>query len=90
MHEPGSSRASEVERRLAEIRSLLEQADADGIVLGLRCNFAWLTAGGLNHVVVASEDGAAPILVTHDSLIGARTMAAGGEDRDRGSGRPTD
>lgn len=69
MHEPESSRASEVQRRLAQIRSLLEQADADGVVLGRRYNFAWLTAGGLNHVVVASEDGAAPILVTHEAAM---------------------
>lgn len=69
MHEPGSSRTSEVQRRLAQIRSLLEQADADGVVLGRRYNFAWLTAGGLNHVVVASEDGTAPILITHDAAM---------------------
>lgn len=69
MDEAGSGRASEVERRLREVRVLLDQAGAAGALLSLRRNFAWVTAGGTNHVVVASEDGAAPILITPDTAV---------------------
>lgn len=69
MGEAGSGRASEVQRRLREVRVLLDQAGAAGALLGLRRNFAWVTAGGTNHVVVTSEDGAAPILITPDTAV---------------------
>lgn len=60
------SRVQEVERRLSVIRALLASRSADAVLLAARRNFAWATAGGANHVVLASELGAAPILVTAD------------------------
>lgn len=64
-----SDRRSEVHQRLQAVRALLDESHGAGVVLGLRRNFAWLTAGGLNHVVVASENGAASILVTRDEAV---------------------
>ncbi|MGH2427887.1 MAG: M24 family metallopeptidase [Candidatus Limnocylindria bacterium] len=69
MEESSPARLSEVHRRLQAVRALLDEADGAGVVLGLRRNFAWLTGGGANHVVVASEDGAASILVTRDETV---------------------
>lgn len=51
-----------VTERLDAIRSLA--ADRAGVLLDKRRDFAWLTLGGLNHVLLATETGAAPILVT--------------------------
>lgn len=62
-------RAHEVERRLAQVRELLELRQADAVLLSSRRNFAWATAGGVNHVVLASEEGAAPILVNASDAI---------------------
>ena len=62
-------RLEEVERRLATLRDLLGSAGGDGILLSSRRNFAWLTAGGVNHVVLASDEGAAPVLVTRSDAI---------------------
>lgn len=52
--------------RLAVLRSLLSEHGALGVLLRTRASFAWLTLGGLNHVVVGSESGAVPLLVTAD------------------------
>lgn len=62
-------RAAEFTRRLASLRALLEGRGANGCLLRLRRNFAWLTVGGVNHVVLASEEGAAPLLVTLDDAV---------------------
>lgn len=57
-------RAAEVAARLAWVRTELEVRGASGALLRSRRTFAWLTLGGQNHVVVASEQGAVPLLVT--------------------------
>jgi Xaa-Pro aminopeptidase len=57
-----AQRARLVTERLDAIRSLA--ADRAGVLLDKRRDFAWLTLGGLNHVLLATETGAAPILVT--------------------------
>ncbi len=58
-----------VRERLGLIRGLLERHEARGAFLSLRRNFAWLTAGGDNHVVLATESGVAGVLVTRDDAI---------------------
>jgi Xaa-Pro dipeptidase len=52
--------------RLDAVRVILERRQLAAALLAARRNFAWLTAGGSNHVATSSETGAAPILVTRD------------------------
>jgi Xaa-Pro dipeptidase len=61
-----AERQALVSERLELVAELLARHDADGVLLPARRDFAWLTAGGLNHVVLASETGVAPLLVTRD------------------------
>lgn len=56
-------------QRLESLRALLERHDAGGLLLSSRASFAWLTAGGLNHVLLATAEGAAPVLVTRDEAV---------------------
>jgi Xaa-Pro aminopeptidase len=69
---PGSGdevRALQVGRRLERLRRLLHDRGATGALLRTRRNFAWLTLGGLNHVVLAADTGEAPILVTAERAV---------------------
>jgi len=59
--EPGV-RARLFEERLDAVRTLL--GGRAGVLLARRKDFAWLTVGGQNHVLTATEEGAAPVLVT--------------------------
>lgn len=59
-------RAAIVSDRLDGLSALLGERGADAVVLRSRATFAWLTLGGLNHVVVGSEAGAVPLLVSRD------------------------
>jgi Xaa-Pro dipeptidase len=58
-----------VARRLEAVGELLDQHDAAGVLLSSRRDFSWLTVGGLNHVVLASESGVAPVLVTGSGAV---------------------
>ncbi|MCR4402332.1 MAG: aminopeptidase P family N-terminal domain-containing protein [Firmicutes bacterium] len=51
----------EKEQRL---RNFMDERGFDAVVLTLRSNFSWLTGGGDNHVLLNSEYGCAPVLVT--------------------------
>ena len=68
-HDELAVRQTTHDRRVARIRDLLDDRHAAGALLATRKNFAWLTVGGLNHVVVGSDDGAVPLLVTRDSVV---------------------
>lgn len=59
-----AARKAEVERRLAIVRELATAQGAAGALLSSRRDFAWLTAGGSNHVLLSSEIGVASVLVT--------------------------
>jgi Xaa-Pro dipeptidase len=61
-------RAREVARRIDMVRALVRDRGAHAALLRARRNFAWLTLGGLNHVVLATETGVAPILVTNTDV----------------------
>lgn len=61
-------RTAEVNRRIAAIRDLIRARGATGALLRMRRNFAWLTAGGQNHVVLTTEFGFAPIHVSLDEV----------------------
>lgn len=65
----GRLRPEIVAERIAAVRHLLERRDAAAIALTTRRDFAWLTLGGLNHVLLASEAGVAPIVVTRDEAV---------------------
>lgn len=65
MIEP-AARADAVRERLEGLRALLSDRGAPAVLLSSRATFAWLTLGGLNHVVVGSEHGAVPLLVSAD------------------------
>lgn len=58
------NRAEEVEAKLARVRRWLEAGPADGVVLGSQTGFAWITAGGDNHVALGDAAGVASVLVT--------------------------
>jgi len=64
----GRERLDETSAKLVRVRAHLTEAGLDGALLSRRNNFAWLTAGGDNHVAAATEDGAAALLVTHDAV----------------------
>jgi hypothetical protein len=60
-------RARLVSQRISAVRELA--GDAAGVLLANRRDFAWLTVGGLNHVLLATEAGAAPLLVTREHAV---------------------
>jgi Xaa-Pro aminopeptidase len=64
----GSVRRDEVRAKLARVRRFLEHAGLDGVLLARRNNFAWLTAGGDNHVASSAAEGPTSLLVTHDTV----------------------
>jgi Xaa-Pro dipeptidase len=55
--------------RLGQLRELLARRGIAAAFLETRRNFAWLTAGGSNHVVTGSETGVAGVLVTADEAL---------------------
>ncbi len=64
-----SERAAIVDERIRLVQELVARQAATGAVIGSRRGFAWLTAGGRNHVVSASETGVVPLLVTSRACV---------------------
>jgi Xaa-Pro dipeptidase len=62
-------RADEVRHRIELVRRAAADMGASGALLRTRHNFSWVTAGGVNHVVLSTEVGAAPLLVTADRCV---------------------
>ena len=60
------SKEEEIREKERRIRKFLEANELDALLLNKQNNFSWLTAGGDNHVVIASEMGAAGLLITKD------------------------
>jgi Xaa-Pro aminopeptidase len=73
--DPSSAeRSKEVTQRLGLVREALDSRDADAVLIRLRHNFAWLTLGGDNHILSATEVGATYLLVTaSEALVVAPT-----------------
>ena len=67
--EEAGPRARELAEKLERLRSVLRARGAAGAALRSRRNFAWLTAGGHNHVLEASEEGFATLLVTANDAV---------------------
>jgi Xaa-Pro dipeptidase len=63
---PSTERLSEVREKEERVRAFLKSEQLDGVLLGSQRNFAWLTAGGDNHVVNNTEEGVALLLWTPD------------------------
>jgi Xaa-Pro dipeptidase len=75
-------KAGELKEKRGRLWRFLEARKLDGILITKRSNFAWITAGGDNHIFLASEAGAASVLLTKDgnyllaaSMDGDRLMA---------------
>jgi len=63
------ARRAEVSHRIERVREVLSARGDRAALLRARRNFAWLTAGGLNHVVLASDAGEAALLVRPDGAL---------------------
>ena len=63
------ARGREVTAKLDQVREVLRRRGAQAAALRARRNFAWLTAGGDNHVLECSETGIATLLVTADDAV---------------------
>lgn len=64
-----TERAAEVLQRVAQIRGLLGDRDASGVLLRARHNVAWLTLGAQLHIVLATETTVAGVLVTPTDVV---------------------
>jgi len=54
----------EIIEKKRRVRDLMTRLDLDAVLLRRQCNFSWLTGGHLNLVGIATEMGAAPLLLT--------------------------
>lgn len=57
---------SEFEHKLDRIRTWLGERELDALYLQRVSSFAWATCGAVSHVNLASTDGIASLLITHD------------------------
>ena len=60
------NRQEEVEAKLDRVRTWLEGAGLEAVVLSSQANFAWLSGGGNNYVSVGDAAGEASLLDTQD------------------------
>ncbi len=60
------NKQEEIREKERRVRSFLEENEIDALLLSKQNNFSWLTAGGDNHVVIASGMGVASLLITGD------------------------
>jgi Xaa-Pro dipeptidase len=58
------TRAEVVAERIERVRTVLRESGGAGALIGSRRNFSWLTLGGVNHVVLSSENGVVPLVIT--------------------------
>ena len=66
--EAGVERQSEVAARVEAVRAIVDRRGASSVLLASRRNFAWLTAGGSSHIVLAAERGVVGLLVERDHV----------------------
>jgi Xaa-Pro dipeptidase len=62
-----SARRDEVRTKVDRVRQWLEGRGSTALLLGSQPNFAWITAGGRNHVSIGESTGVASVLVTMES-----------------------
>lgn len=63
------TRCDEVRHKHQQVAAYLASHNLDAVVLAQRPNFAWYTAGGMNHVGTADSTGAAALLITRDRAV---------------------
>lgn len=61
------TRLEEVNAKLEKTRAFIDEAGLGAMVVSTRANFAWLTGGGLSHVVLSSESGVGSLVVTPEA-----------------------
>lgn len=61
------SLTDEIEEKERRVREFIKSKGLKGLLLKRQANFSWLTCGGLNLVGIATEVGAATLLITEDS-----------------------
>jgi Xaa-Pro dipeptidase len=66
--EAGVERETEVAARVDAVRAILDRRGESSVLLIARRNFAWLTAGGSSHIVLAAERGVVGLLVERDHV----------------------
>ena len=54
--------------KISRLRRFLAEKKKEGILINRQDNFAWLTCGGENRVVTASDSGASELLVTAQKI----------------------
>lgn len=57
-------RTEEATEKLEQVRVWLAETGLSGVVLGSQANFAWITAGGHNHVAISGEAGVCTVVIT--------------------------
>lgn len=75
-------RGPEVASKVDLVRSVLRRRGAHAAALRSRRDFAWLTAGGDNHVAESSETGVATLLVTAHDVVVLTSMIEAARIRD--------
>ena len=80
------TRLEEVQAKLEMTRGFLRERGLGAVALSTRANFAWLTAGGMNHVGLGSATGVAALVVTADEqyLLTSNIEAGRIEDEETG------
>lgn len=63
------SNAAECQQKHRKVIEYLDNHNLDIVVLTRRCNFAWFTGGGLNHVGLYAETGASSLIVTREKVV---------------------
>ena len=59
-------RQQEAVIKLTRVQEFLRRESLSGVLIGTVRNFAWVTAGGDNHIVIASEKGAVLLFIRDD------------------------
>ena len=66
-------RQREVSTKLKRVRAFLASKGYDGLLLTRENMFGWITAGGENFIVHATEQSTAKVLVTSENVVGVTT-----------------
>src|SRR5438034_4902386 len=69
-------RQSEAATKLARVQDLLKREQLSGVLIGTLRNFAWVTAGGENPIVISGENGAVSLFIRDDGQKFAITNAS--------------
>lgn len=60
------TRGEEVQAKLQRLREWMDREKVGPVVMSTQANFAWVTAGGDNHVLIATDAGICRVVVTDE------------------------